>query len=128
MIEFKLEIEPQSKLRPRFGNNRTYTPAKTVSFERHVLILANKYRPLKPIPGALKVELDFYLKVPKRLTREYPTTKPDVDNLSKAILDAFNGVFWVDDSQVVNITVKKRYALKFKPCIYVRIHEAWHEE
>ena len=35
--------------------------------------------------------------------------KPDVDNIAKAVLDALNGVIWVDDKQVVELTVKKYY-------------------
>lgn len=32
----------------------------------------------------------------------------DLDNLGKAILDALNGVAWVDDSQVVLLQLFKR--------------------
>jgi Holliday junction resolvase RusA-like endonuclease len=33
----------------------------------------------------------------------------DVDNLLKSVLDAMNGVVFVDDKQVVSATVTKRY-------------------
>ena len=35
---------------------------------------------------------------------ERPTTKPDADNVAKAIADACNGVVWVDDAQVVELS------------------------
>ena len=38
-----------------------------------------------------------------------PTTKPDVDNCAKAILDALNGVCYLDDRQVVDLRVEKYY-------------------
>jgi Holliday junction resolvase RusA-like endonuclease len=38
-----------------------------------------------------------------------PATTPDADNLLK-ILDALNGVVWVDDRQIVDATVHKIYS------------------
>lgn len=38
--------------------------------------------------------------------------KPDVDNLIKAVLDSLNGIVFVDDSQVCDITASKRIAAK----------------
>jgi len=35
------------------------------------------------------------------------TTKPDADNVLKAVLDALNGLAWVDDAQVFSATVRK---------------------
>lgn len=35
--------------------------------------------------------------------------KPDLDNLAKPVLDALNGVLWVDDSQVCSLYVQKMY-------------------
>jgi Holliday junction resolvase RusA-like endonuclease len=40
---------------------------------------------------------------------EQKITKPDVDNLAKAILDALNGVAYEDDSQVYSLEVQKWY-------------------
>ena len=40
----------------------------------------------------------------------YPGTKPDVDKLSRAVLDALTGVLWADDSQVVILSAVKVYA------------------
>lgn len=35
------------------------------------------------------------------------TSKPDCDNVAKSVLDALNGVAFKDDSQVVELTVRK---------------------
>ena len=35
------------------------------------------------------------------------TKKPDADNVLKAVLDALNGLAWVDDAQVFSATVRK---------------------
>jgi Holliday junction resolvase RusA-like endonuclease len=34
-------------------------------------------------------------------------TRPDVDNLAKALLDALNGQLWVDDSRVYQASLNK---------------------
>ena len=39
-----------------------------------------------------------------------PTKKPDVDNVAKSVLDALNGVAWLDDSQVVRLEISKSYS------------------
>ena len=35
--------------------------------------------------------------------------KPDTDNLAKFIMDALNGVYYKDDSQIYSLQVAKRY-------------------
>ena len=37
-------------------------------------------------------------------------SKPDWDNIGKAVCDALNGVAWKDDAQVIDARVRKRYA------------------
>ena len=39
----------------------------------------------------------------------YLTTKPDIDKLDRAILDALTGLIWHDDSQVFEIRSRKQY-------------------
>lgn len=41
-----------------------------------------------------------------------PTGKPDCSNMVKLVEDALNGVAWRDDSQIVSLGVRKRYAEK----------------
>ena len=36
--------------------------------------------------------------------------KPDLDNLVKMVMDALNGVVWLDDSQVYRINIAKSYS------------------
>lgn len=38
------------------------------------------------------------------------TKRPDADNIAKAILDALNGLAYDDDSQIVDLTVRKFWA------------------
>jgi len=67
------------------------------------------------------VELDFYLPRPKTVTREWPTVRPDVDKLLRAVLDSMTkaGVY-CDDAQVVDPHPIKRYAVD-APGVQVRV-------
>ena len=79
----------------------------------------------------LVVDLVFGMKIPQSYSKKrrqdidlgllMPTTKPDIDNLTKSILDALNGIAFVDDSQIVQITAAKEYAAE--PYIYLNIRE-----
>jgi Holliday junction resolvase RusA-like endonuclease len=40
-----------------------------------------------------------------------PISKPDLDNVVKAIKDGCNKVAWKDDSQVIDLVAKKRYGM-----------------
>lgn len=63
--------------------------------------------------GPVSVVMCFNLERPKSVTekkRLLPWTKPDVDNLAKAVLDACNGILWEDDSRICDLMLRKRYA------------------
>ena len=47
-------------------------------------------------------------------------TRPDLDNLTKLVLDSANGILWVDDGQVARLEVEKRYGPEARTEIIVR--------
>ena len=65
---------------------------------------------LSKFEGAVKVEAVFYLTRKPSVKREYPTVPPDVDKLTRALLDACKAV-WTDDALVVRLEVSKKYAV-----------------
>lgn len=67
---------------------------------------------------AITITLMFMLPAPKKTKRRYPTTKPDIDKLSRAILDALTGVWYKDDSQVVKLEAEKVYTYG-EPGVYI---------
>jgi len=58
----------------------------------------------------------------KRNPPVYKTTRPDGDNVLKAVLDAGNGILWADDACCVRLTVEKRYGAV--PSVLVFIEDA----
>ena len=75
-----------------------------------------------PIRGvSLHVMMSFYLRKPKSNRKTLPISRPDLDNLAKAVLDAGNGVIWRDDSQVTTVVMSKRW--HDKPGVWLEISE-----
>lgn len=64
-------------------------------------------------PAAVHVAVEFVMprraSAPKRSTPPH-TRKPDIDKLTRAVLDALTGVVYEDDSQVTEIDASKREA------------------
>lgn len=70
---------------------------------------------------------------PKRPTKTCPwpfawTRKPDLDNFVKPIQDALTGIAWIDDAQVTDLTVRKRFGPRAETVIEVAQTECvWHQ-
>lgn len=63
------------------------------------------------ITGPVWVTLDFYMPRPASVKRSYPSVKPDVDKLSRAVLDSLTAAdVWEDDARVVSLTAREWYA------------------
>lgn len=66
--------------------------------------------------GALVVEASLYLTRPKSKCRKKDplgfmvcSTRPDLDNFAKNLMDALNGIAWKDDGQVHSLKITKWY-------------------
>jgi Holliday junction resolvase RusA-like endonuclease len=126
-IHFQVEGDPKGKGRPRFsrvGNfTKVYTDKKTLTYEAMIATFAKQAigatEPLKtPVTVFLYVRLPIPQSYPKKRREaclsgvEKPCKKPDIDNIAKTYLDAMNGVIFVDDTQVIDLHVKKLYSEK----------------
>lgn len=136
-VQFFVPGKPQGKGRPRAVARgkfvRMYTPEKTASYESTVALAASQAmagRP--PIEGPVVATLFIALPIPASWSKKkqaqavadqlLPVTKPDADNTVKAVFDAINGVVWADDTQVVDLLVRKRY--RARPGVSVTISPA----
>ena len=77
----------------------------------------------EPLRGAVGMDITFYRARPKGhygtgrnaavvkdSSPAHPTVAPDVDKLSRSVLDALSGTCYLDDAQVVEKVARKRYA------------------
>jgi Holliday junction resolvase RusA-like endonuclease len=78
---------------------------------------------LDPLAGPLTVELWFWVQRPSSVTRPYPSVVPDIDKLTRAVLDGMKGAI-EDDSRVVDLEVHERYATEeIGPGVFVYVYE-----
>jgi len=74
------------------------------------------------VEGACIVDIEFRLPRPATVTRELPSVAPDVDKLTRAILDAITeSGLWRNDGQCTDLLVRKRYAAE--PGAWIQIRE-----
>lgn len=101
---------------------RHYTPEKTVSYENLVRLAGEQaMRGRPPFAGPVRLDLDIVCPVPaswsgvrqrRALAGEIvPTTKPDKDNVEKAVCDGLNGIAFSDDCRITEGSQRKRYGL-----------------
>lgn len=127
MIQFTIPGHTQAQERPRFSRAgkgvRTHDAPKSRAYKELVKLVAWQNKPLEPLQGALKLEVDVYLVPPKKYHTKpkqaliasgelRPTTKPDTDNLVKGIKDGMSKIIWVDDAQIVELVVRKFYDMQ----------------
>jgi Holliday junction resolvase RusA-like endonuclease len=135
-VYFVVYGNPVGKGRPRAtsrgGFVRMYTDAKTLGFESAVADEARiAMREWQAFDTPIQLQLSAYYPIPKSWSKKkrqmamdgeiHPQVKPDLDNVMKAVLDAMNGVVYVDDSQVINMVATKRYSSD--PRVEVYLHE-----
>lgn len=132
-VEIRIEGPPVPKARPRaqvifYGDKcqtclrghrhsaTMYTLSATKEFERRVAKAARPHFFNGMIEGPVDVRILFVFPMKgnprKREPRpaEWKPTRPDADNLTKAVLDGLNGIAFKDDGQVCSETVHKIHA------------------
>jgi len=106
---------PQGSTRTWVTNGRPVitSAAKGLSvWRRLVADVAQDYAPPQLWEGPIRMDLTFGLPKPKsapKRKRVWPDKRPDLDKLTRAVLDALTHVMFVDDSQVVEIHASKDY-------------------
>lgn len=126
-IELIVYGNPVAQGRPRFSRQggfvKTYDPIKSKAYKALIRL---ELQPLlsdpdfKPIEQACCLNLKVFRAMPKSFSKKKreeaslryirPTTKPDIDNYVKGVLDALNGTVLKDDSVVCEIFARKFYS------------------
>ena len=124
-IHFQVEGDPKGKGRPRFSRagkfTRVYTDKQTLDYEALIKFFAAQAMGSTDLLET-PVSVFLYIRhaVPQSYSKkrteaclsglEQPCKKPDIDNIAKTFLDGMNGAIFKDDTQVVDLHVKKVYS------------------
>ena len=116
-LTFHILGQPVAKGRPRISTRSgypiAYTPQKTRNAEADLRsqIISQLPVTFRPLEGPIILAIHFYIQKPKSARKKdlYPTTRPDIDNYIKSVLDAMNTVVFYDDNQVVFLSASKEY-------------------
>ena len=126
-LKFEVPGSPIGQGRPKFstinGHAKAYDPEKSRNYKAYVRMLATQAMQetgFERIDGPCNLVIQAYFEVPKSKSKkfreaalsglEYPTKKPDIDNIIKAIQDALNGLAYKDDALIVKLGVVKLYS------------------
>jgi len=123
---------PVAKGRPRLSKYGTYTPAKTVNYEKLVKYYYMDQAEGIKLSGPIRIAIYLFFPIPKSYSKKQVeliktqgmvhTKKPDISNCLKSIEDALNALAYDDDSQIVEIMAWKWYTLE-EPRAEVYIEE-----
>lgn len=111
--------EPRAKGRPRVAMGRLIPDNSTAAEEVHIANLGRKaMRGGSPMVGPIRMRLEAVFEMPiswpkkvRDLERLEHVSKPDLDNIEKLVLDALNGIVYLDDAQICEVIKRKRYGL-----------------
>jgi len=137
IIELVMPGKPRGKATPwpivRSGKAIPIKNPASREYERNLYAIAARRMDelgIRPMEGPLSVEICAWIPIPASWSKKkqaaaraceiYPTVKPDANNISKS-LDCLNGVCWIDDRQIIEEHVVKRYSTL--PRLVIRIWE-----
>lgn len=115
---FRLPVEPKPTPRPRTRviamKGRApiatiYSPKDYQEWQKEMLAALQTAAPVW-FDGAVAVTVECFGTRPK--TSKLAAPRGDADNYGKGVLDAItkDGRFWSDDAQVLDLTIRKRWA------------------
>lgn len=133
-MEFTFNYKPEAKQRPRFGaKGKVYNPQRKKALE-YKWDAAKQMRSQaleRPLEAPVCVNMVFHMPMPKSWSQKRReeqlgkpmTSKPDVDNLMKWILDVLNGIAYHDDRYVTSGYFEKKWGYEGKVQISIQEQE-----
>ena len=107
-MKVTFHVNPVPASRPRVTRWSTFYPKKYTQFKADMEVAKSDVHCV-PLEDNVYAKLDFFVQIPKSWSKKKKLAKEgtfcdnnaDIDNYCKAILDALNGKYYVDDRQIV---------------------------
>jgi len=116
-LQFFIKGNPLAKQSARFTKSGLlYQPKHITQYKNNLQFQIISQLPIGFIPIVTPISVEYHFIFPfltthsrkKRLYGKiYKSTKPDLDNLQKAVNDALNSIVFKDDSQICQTIVSK---------------------
>ena len=140
ILKFELHGNPKPKQSARHsvgpdGHIRSWQSSEVVNEMNNIRYSITQQLPegFIPINTGIRINLWFKFEVPKTYERKFAkleqeslflapffkTTKPDIDNLQKMVLDAMQGVVFTNDALIYSLSATK--VLDRKPGITIEV-------
>ncbi len=101
---------------------RDVKPKALADWRNAIAVAASDVMATDPLlDDAVRVRAEFILPRGKSVKRRHPAVRPDLDKLTRALLDACTGVVYRDDALVVYLSISKAYG--DAPGVHVTIEE-----
>lgn len=125
MIEFFMPMIPPTTTaqQHKISNGKFYDPPELKAAKAKLRDHLIPHRPDKPFDGPLRLVVKWCFPITgKHHDGEYKYTKPDTDDLNKALKDIMEKLgFYVNDSRVASEIIEKFWAEI--PGIYIRLEK-----
>ena len=111
------------------GRTHHYEKKEVRLVKQELLRRLKPYAPDVPVDGPICLQVDWAFELKRLRHNEWKTTRPDLDNLEKGLLDVMTEAgFWKDDAQVVIKTTSKKAVPVGKGYLHISIRtlsRAW---
>lgn len=120
MLQFEVVGIPAVQKQTQFirSSGIAYNPSKKAADQ--LIWQIKPYAPTEPLSGPIEMHLTFFLPIPVSASRVkrtqmlnaviLPTKRPDFDNLAYLVTNALKNLIYLDDSQVTDCMIRKRYS------------------
>ncbi len=122
MLIFEIHSVPRPQAQTRFRKTplgiRVYDPSKLT--KQQIQWQISPSAPKEPFRGSVAMDMTFFMPIPSHTSRVQralmingsvrPAKKPDFDNLAYIVTNAFKGIVYRDDGQVVDCAIHKYYS------------------
>ena len=138
MIKFFIPGEPDTVTaqekgirirRSRTGKHypQHYDKPEVEAAKRRLAWQVMDYKPFEPLTGPIELQIEWRFSLgskPKKYAYKEKTTKPDLDNLCKGLMDVLNrSNFFIDDGQVCRLFLRKIWVPENEAGIYISIRD-----
>lgn len=128
-VQFFMAMRPPEttaqmrKYAVRGGKVRVYDPPEVAAMKQKLESRLAAHRPEVPLQGPVQLVVKWCFPLGRgRFDGDWKTTRPDTDNLQKALKDVMTKLgFWKDDAQVASEVTEKFWAAT--PGIFVMARE-----